>query len=609
MTTLKLLLLSLTIGLLFSTEAKAQCVLHTGDIAFTGFDIYDDATNGNTQDDEFSFNLTKPIPSGTTIYFTDLGWTSSGAFQSFTTSSSPLVGAASDGEISWTSTVAMSAGAQVVIKCKYKLTANTGTVTGVKQTYNSTLVGTPAYLDLGIAGDQIFAFTGTLASPTFIAGIAINRSAWDAAVSNTNFTSCASQLPAALNVAGVQNLFISNAYNGYLPVTSSSSFATVAAWITYANTASNWTTDQSTTIPAPTPVPSTIFLNVSGAAFSTLTNPACQGETNVAYAIPSSTDYSAYTWSYSGTGLSGLSNGSNSQTVSFSNTATGGNLVVTPSGVCGTFPATTQAITVNPLPAEPGAFTTSTTTVSAGQTGVAYTVPNDATLTGYTWAYSGTGATINGATNSVTVDYSAAATSGNLSVAGMNGCGTGPAESLAIAVSAISSSPSSLPGGTAGASYTSTQLMGSGGTGPYTFAVSSGALPAGLTLVGSGTGAGTISGTPTAAGTFNFNITVTDATSKTGTVSYSITVAAPNIVVSPGSLPDGIYGTAYNQTFGASGGNGTYTYSVSSGTLPPGLTLSAAGSLTGMPTAAGSYIFTISAADQTTGAGLLIPEA
>jgi hypothetical protein len=116
MTTLKLLLLSLTIGLLFSTKAQAQCVLHTGDIVFTGFDIYDDATNGNTQDDEFSFNLTKPIPTGTTIYFTDLGWTSSAAFQSFATSTNPLTGAASDGEISWTSTTAMSAGVEVVIK-------------------------------------------------------------------------------------------------------------------------------------------------------------------------------------------------------------------------------------------------------------------------------------------------------------------------------------------------------------------------------------------------------------------------------------------------------------------------------------------------------------
>lgn len=58
-----------------------------------------------------------------------------------------------------------------------------------------------------------------------------------------------------------------------------------------------------------------------------------------------------------------------------------------------------------------------------------------------------------------------------------------------------------------------------GGTGPYTFAVTSGSLPTGLSLNAS---TGEITGTPSAAGPFSFKITVTDstgATAVTGTCS------------------------------------------------------------------------------------------
>ncbi len=77
--------------------------------------------------------------------------------------------------------------------------------------------------------------------------------------------------------------------------------------------------------------------------------------------------------------------------------------------------------------------------------------------------------------------------------------------------------------------------------------------------------------------------------------------AAPSgIVLTPTTLPAGILGTFYSQTFTASGGNGTYTYSFS-GTLPPGLTLSTAGVLSGTPTtAAGSpFAFLVTASDGT----------
>jgi hypothetical protein len=81
-----------------------------------------------------------------------------------------------------------------------------------------------------------------------------------------------------------------------------------------------------------------------------------------------------------------------------------------------------------------------------------------------------------------------------------------------------------LKGGTTGLTYSET-INAQGGTSPYTFAVTSGALPTGTTLNSS---SGVISGTPSAASSFSFTITVTDALGYTGSYSFSISVTAPS---------------------------------------------------------------------------------
>jgi uncharacterized delta-60 repeat protein len=134
-----------------------------------------------------------------------------------------------------------------------------------------------------------------------------------------------------------------------------------------------------------------------------------------------------------------------------------------------------------------------------------------------------------------------------------------------------------------------------GGTAPYTFAVSSGALPAGLTL----TAAGVLSGTPTTPGTTNFTVRATDANSCQTTRDYIFTVSCPAITLNPSVLPSGTVGAVYNQALTATGGTGSYTFTVSTGTLPAGLTLSGTGELSGTPTAAGSNTFTVRATSGT----------
>jgi len=77
--------------------------------------------------------------------------------------------------------------------------------------------------------------------------------------------------------------------------------------------------------------------------------------------------------------------------------------------------------------------------------------------------------------------------------------------------------------------------------------------------------------------------------------------SCPVITIAPTSLPTGVVGVAYSQTFTA--GNGaapdtTFTFDISNGALPPGLTLSTAGVLSGTPLASGtngSYTFTVRA--------------
>lgn len=85
----------------------------------------------------------------------------------------------------------------------------------------------------------------------------------------------------------------------------------------------------------------------------------------------------------------------------------------------------------------PGDFTASETYVCPGSTGNVYTVPFVSGVT-YNWSYSGTGQTINGSGNSVTVDFNTSATGGTLSVTATNACGTSPARTVDITVRSAS---------------------------------------------------------------------------------------------------------------------------------------------------------------------------
>ena len=152
----------------------------------------------------------------------------------------------------------------------------------------------------------------------------------------------------------------------------------------------------------------------------------------------------------------------------------------------------------------------------------------------------------------------------------------------------------SLPAATAGTAYTTT-LAATGGTAPYTWTLTSGTLPTGLTL----SNAGVLAGTPTTTGTTTLTFTATDTKNATATKTLTLNVNAPAAPVTIGttSLPAATAGTAYTTTLAATGGTAPYTWTLTSGTLPTGLTLSNAGVLAGTPTTTGTTTLTFTATD------------
>jgi uncharacterized repeat protein (TIGR01451 family) len=166
---------------------------------------------------------------------------------------------------------------------------------------------------------------------------------------------------------------------------------------------------------------------------------------------------------------------------------------------------------------------------------------------------------------------------------------------LSIGCPAIALSPTTLPNGALSTEYNQS-ITASGGTAPYAFSITSGALPPGLTL---STG-GVLSGIPTAGGSYSFTVRATDANQCTGSRTYTLSITGGGcgtITISPSVLFEGFVGVAYNRSLHGVGGTAPYRFSVTSGSLPPGLTLSSGGAFSGTPTAAGTYSFRVRAVD------------
>ena len=135
-------------------------------------------------------------------------------------------------------------------------------------------------------------------------------------------------------------------------------------------------------------------------------------------------------------------------------------------------------------------------------------------------------------------------------------------------------------------------LVASGGTGTYTWSLTSGTLPDGLALA-----EGAIAGTPTESGTYPFIATVTDSEGRTATYPGRIVVAT-KLAISPVPLRPGMVGKYYSAKLKTLGGVKPATWRLVRGPLPRGLRFDRAfGQIYGTPRLAGRYRVTFEARD------------
>jgi hypothetical protein len=149
------------------------------------------------------------------------------------------------------------------------------------------------------------------------------------------------------------------------------------------------------------------------------------------------------------------------------------------------------------------------------------------------------------------------------------------------------STAATLPSASQNQTYTQA-LAATGGTAPLTWSLSSGTLPAGLTLATNGT----LAGMPTVSGLSTFTVEVSDAGGLEDTETFSLTVLVPP-AIAPEALGVAVVDVPYSQTLSVSGGG---VWSVSS--QPAWLTITTRdgrGDLSGTPPSAGSFPLTVQA--------------
>jgi len=244
-----------------------------------------------------------------------------------------------------------------------------------------------------------------------------------------------------------------------------------------------------------------------------------------------------------------------------------------------------------PAGAQVGVGYSGTCTASGGTTPYAYSISVGA-LSG--------GLNLNASTGAITgTPNTAGATSFTVSVADSGS----PTQSASLAITNFVVAPTTLTlsctasnQGVVGTPY-SGSCSAAGGTSPYTYSVSAGTLPGGLTV---NPASGAITGTPNTAGVFTFTMKAADSGSQTATQSLTITII-PALNITTTALGNGIVGIAYSASCSATGGTAPYTFSISAGSLPNGLSLNPANcAITGTPGTSGTFNFSIKVIDSGT---------
>jgi len=172
------------------------------------------------------------------------------------------------------------------------------------------------------------------------------------------------------------------------------------------------------------------------------TSPVCQGANPIAYSVGSIANATSYIWTFP-TGISSAQTTSNIN-ANFSSTAESGLITVKGSNTCGVGASSTYSVAVNPLPAAAGVIN-GTSPVCQSANGVSFTISPLQNATSYAWTLPA-GATTSSTTESASINFSTTASSGLISVAGVNACGTGTASTYSVTMDPLPSAAGAISG-------------------------------------------------------------------------------------------------------------------------------------------------------------------
>jgi hypothetical protein len=156
-----------------------QTTLTAGDIAITGFN--------SDNPDQFSFVLLSDVTINTNIKFTDEGWLSTGGFRG-----------TGEGIITWTATSNLNCGTEIII-------AETAAGSNVYTSSFGTASETGSGFDLSTSGDQILAYQGDDATPTFIYAVHFDGTGWSTDATSSNTSAIPTGLTNGLNAVAIND--------------------------------------------------------------------------------------------------------------------------------------------------------------------------------------------------------------------------------------------------------------------------------------------------------------------------------------------------------------------------------------------------------------------
>jgi len=475
-----------------------------------------------------------------------------------------------------------------VLPAGISLASNTGVISGtptVSGTFNAVLTVQDAQKNSARAGFSIAIAAGT--------GLQITTTSLPSVTSGTAYSD-------TLTASGGQSPYKWSFASGVLPAGMTLSSAGVLSGIPSQSGTFSFTVSATDSETTPLVATQALSLLIQGPLSITTTSLA-NATSGTAYSatLTASGGQSPYKWSLASgtlpTGLTlssaGVLSGTPSQSGTFSFAVSAADSEATPLVAVQSLSLLINAplsITTTSLPnGTTGTAYSTTLAATGGQSPYKWSLASGTLPTGLT--LSSSGALAGTPTQSGTFPFT-------VSAADSEGTPLVASQALSLVVqAAVSITTTSLPNGTSGTAY-STSLTASGGTPPYTWSISSGALPAGISLASN---TGVISGTPSVSGTFNVTLGVQDAQGNSAMRSYSITIAVlVALQITTASLPNGVEGVAYDATVAASGGTPPYTWSLASGFLPSTVALAATtGSISGTPTVSGTFSPTVQVTD------------